>query len=121
MVNTHKKVFQTEDINLFVYKIIYRLEKERALMTYSLSDFEYYFSHGTTISRICHNTGIKQDIVRNYFIEWAEKNKQEQKDVIKTYIVSKTELKSALQNGPKNEKEETTLMLYKRNFFNVVI
>lgn len=121
MVATHKRVYQTDDINLFVYRIIYRLEKEKNLMTYSLSDFDYYFSRGTTISKICHNTGIKHDVVRDYFIEWAEKNKQDKRDIIKTYIVSKTELKSALQNGPRNEKEETTVILYNRNFFNVVI
>ena len=115
----HKKIYQTEDINLFVYMIIYKLEKDRDIMEYSVSDFDYYFSRGTMVSKIAKNTGIKYDIVKKYFILWAEQNKKEKKDVIRNYIVGKSDLIRALKNGANNEKESLTVALYKENFFSV--
>ena len=117
VIYLHKKMYQTDDINLFYYVLIYRIERESEKMTYTIDDFDYYFTRGTTINEICSKSKLQESEVINFFVVWAEKNKTEKRDSILNYIVKKNDFQNALQNGPQNTKEKITLELYKRKFF----
>ena len=119
VVELHKKMYQTEDINLFYYTIVYRLEKESAKMVYTINDFDYYFSRGVTISEIATKAKLTENEIIEFFTIWAEKNKVDKKDCILNYIVGKKGLANALQNGPSDIKEKVTLALYEKKFFNI--
>lgn len=119
VIDLHKTIYQTDDVNLFYYTIIYKIERESDQMNYSVNDFDYYFSRGTTINEISRNAKLTEEEVIKFFIVWAEKNKIEKKDSIKNYLSNMGGLRNAISNGPSNTKEKITLELYNRKFFNL--
>lgn len=121
LINLHKELYVSEDINLFYYAITYKLEKEQDNMVYTSDDFDYYFSRGTSIDDMVTKTKQNQEFIIDFFVDWAIKNKEIKKDVIRTYLVGMTGLKSALNNGAKSSSEKITLNLYNKNFFNIVL
>lgn len=119
VIDLHKTIYQTDNVNLFYYTIVYKIEKESDKMIYHITDFDYYFSRGTTISEIAKNAKLPEEEIINFFILWAEKNKTEKKDSIRNYLANMGGLKNAIANGPSNTKEKITLELYNRKFFNL--
>ena len=121
LIELHKALYGVDDINLFYYAIVYRLEKEEDKMTYTLEDFDYYFSRGTSIEELAKKIKRDEKYVIDFFVEWAFKKRQEKADVIKTYIVGIKELRNVLANGAKSSAEKVTLSLYNKKFFNIVL
>ena len=115
----HKEMYKTDDINLFYYAIVYRLERESDKMVYTLNDFDYYFGRGTTIAELCKKSKLPESTVINFFVDWAQNNKEINKPLIRNYLVGKKGLNSAIINGPQDEKEKITLTLYKKHFFDI--
>ena len=117
----HKTIYQTDDINTLYYVLVYRIEKEAHLMKYSVEDFDYYFSRGTSIKELSRKTNLSETDIIGYFVQWAEFYKKEKKDEIRHYLVNRHSLINAIKNGPSNTEEKITLELYNKNFFNVNI
>ena len=90
-------------------------------MKYSVEDFDYYFSRGTSIKELSRKTNLSETDIIGYFVQWAEFYKKEKKDEIRHYLVNRHSLINAIKNGPSNTEEKITLELYNKNFFNVNI
>lgn len=118
LIELHKEIYDTENINLFYYTLVYCLEKNHEKMKYKPSDFDYFFGQETPIEVIAKKIKRSEDFVIDMFVEWSFANR-EKKDIIKSYIVSSSKLKEILISGPKNTNELITKKLYDKKFFNL--
>lgn len=132
LLKLHKKIYGTTDANLSIYSVMWAILKNKDNMKYSYDDFVWQFTNRKSLLEISNNFSIAPFMVADYFIEFAQKNKEEYRDYITANICSKKELKAVLSgedfinvvSGTPNEsdiRKYISKKLYNLGFFKIVI